>query len=169
MHSPLSTGGPLVERNFFESLGRLTYQQVSEWLTGTEKVSGCLDKIVNNLESWRNDYWKDVDRNYHRKLGSWEHEKEYRIHIDSRLREYSESRSRKFKVATKSLKGIIFGINTSEYDMKRVFALIPSECWENDADFGFYKAEYDDETMKINVRKMIMTIKKTKSNNKQLK
>ena len=159
--SPVKYGGPLVERNFFESLGRLTFPQVREWLTGTEKISDCLDKYVKNREPWRQDYWDDVESCYHKKLGSWEHEKEYRIHIDNTLKDISDPKSRKFMVSPKSIKGIIFGINTSEYDMKQIFELIPSECWDKDADFEFYRAEYDDETMKIYIRKMTMTIKKT--------
>lgn len=158
---PVEYGGNLVERNFFETLGRLTYSQVCVWLTGRDgKVSSILESYTNNKDSWREKYWQEAERKYRCKLDSWAHEREYRICIDNAFETYTDKESRNLEFLPESLKGVIFGINTSEYDMKRIIEAIPRECWAKDTDFNFYQAEYDDETMKIVIRKKIMFIGK---------
>ena len=50
----------------------------------------------------------------------------------------------------KVLKGVIFGIRTSEYDKKRIIDAMKKS---NYSSVIFYQAEYDEEIQKINIRK----------------
>ena len=60
----------------------------------------------------------------------------------------------------KALKGVIFGINTSEYDMKRVFDAIPLE-YDISNGFDLFQAEYNDELQKIEIRKKLIVIERS--------
>lgn len=145
-------GGEVLERNFFETFGRLTYSQIKGWLTGSEGVSNCYE-VFRNEEEWRKKYWDAFEAKNYRKLKDWEHEDEYRVVIDNAFYEYKEFESRNIKYDPKSLKGIIFGINTSEYDKIQIMKKI-LERKENFDDFTFYQAEYNDMKQEIEVREM---------------
>ena len=55
------------------------------------------------------------------------------------------------KYDPKVLKGIIFGINTSEYDKKQIMEKL-LERGDELSDFAFYQAEYDDVKQEIAIR-----------------
>lgn len=145
-------GGEVIERNFFETFGRLTYSQIKGWLTGSEGLSSCYD-VFRNEEEWREKYWDAFEVKNYRKLKDWEHEDEYRVVIDNAFYKYEELESRNIEYDPKSLKGIIFGINTSEYDKIRIVKKL-FERKENFDDFTFYQTEYDDIKQEIEVREM---------------
>ena len=138
-----------IQRNFFESLGRLTYLQIESWLvSGDEKKSELLERYLE--EDWRNKYWVDYDEKYCMKLPAWKHEKEYRLLITDSFYEYTPE-DRFIKYNQEQLVGVIFGIKTSECDKFRIInALKKSD--RNLDDFEFYQAEYDDEDQTIKVR-----------------
>lgn len=158
--SQVEYGGNLVERNFFETLGRLTAVQLKSWLTGAEKTSKIYNKYIENKDSWRENYWNENELSRCRKLDSWAYEREYRICIDNSLGTYNTSDKRNIEYTPNALKGLIFGMKTSEFDMKRIFDAIPIECWGGDKDFEFYQAEYDDETMEFYIRKILMFVRR---------
>lgn len=69
--------------------------------------------------------------------------------------EYTEADSRNVKYDLRFLKGVIFGINTSEYDKMRIVDAL--RCKKNLAeDFKFYQAYYDDSVMKIKKREKVI-------------
>ena len=143
-------GGMTIERNFFTTFGRLTDKQIRIWLTGTEGLSDCY-KEFEDEEVWRICYWYAyISKNY-QKTKEWEHEQEYRIVIDNYVCKYDDPNSRNLKYDFKSLKGVIFGINTSEYDKKRIVHSIMQKKGIF-IQFAFYQAEYNDEEQKITVR-----------------
>lgn len=85
---PVKYNSPLIQRNFFESLGRLNYFQLASWLvTGTGEKSEILAKY--NDEEWRNKYWADYTEKYCLKLPSWKHEQEYRLLLIDGLHEHT--------------------------------------------------------------------------------
>lgn len=145
-------GGAVIERNFFETLGRCTIPQIEDWLTGTEWISNCFHVFAEE-QKWRDSYWAVFAAKNYRKIKAWAHEEEYRIVIDNTFYEYADAQSRNLKYDTSRLKGVVFGINTSEYDKKEIVeALIKNSMI--DENFKFYQAEYDEEEQVITNRKM---------------
>ena len=145
-------GGELIERNFFETLGRCTIPQVKDWLTGTEGVSSCF-QVFAEEQKWRDGYWAVFVAKNYRKIKAWAHEEEYRMVIDNTFYEYTDAQSRNLRYDTSRLKGIIFGINTSEYDKKQIVELLIKKSMV-DENFEFYQAEYDEEKQVITNRKI---------------
>lgn len=147
---PVSYGGELIERNFFTTFGRLNISQVKTWLTGTEGVSELFGEFSDATE-WRDRYWEAYEAKTYRKLKAWEYEDEYRLVICDMLRQYTKPESRNLRFDYKSLRGVIFGISTSEYDKMRVLKEL-NKHREELANFTFYQAEYDDEKQEIAIR-----------------
>lgn len=142
--------GKMLERNFFESFGRLTFPQIKKWLTGTDGISCCYD-VFRNENEWRKQYWKIFEMKNYRKLKSWAREEEYRLVIDNMFYDYSEPEKRILAYDAEALKGVIFGINTSEYDKVRIMKSIMKRKKVN-KDFLFCQAEYDDKNQIIRIR-----------------
>ena len=89
-------------------------------------------------------------KNY-RKLDSWAGEEEYRLVIDDMFYEYSEPDKRILAHDSEALKGVIFGIETSEHDKLRIMKSIMKREKVN-KDFSFWQAEYDDKNQTIRIR-----------------
>lgn len=142
--------GQVLERNFFESFGRLTYAQVNKWLSGTNGISECYD-VYRNENEWREQYWRVFEAKNYRKLKAWESEEEYRLVIDNTFYDYEKPDSRILPYDSEKLKGVIFGINTSEYDKLQIMKSI-NERKNVSKDFTFWQAEYDDKNQKIIIR-----------------
>lgn len=145
---PVQYGLSIVERNFFESLGRLTRPQI-EALIGTQNKG--ISKIVEVYykDGWRDRYWKDQLKKYHSKMSIWNYENEYRLFIDDFFGEYTQE-ERNVNYDPKMLKGVIFGIKTPMQDKAKILNAFKSAGIN---DFEIYQAEYDDETQKIKIRK----------------
>lgn len=142
--------GKMLERNFFESFGCLTISQIKKWLTGTDGLSCCYD-VFKNKNKWREQYWKTFQMKNYRKLDSWAGEEEYRLVIDNMFYEYSEPDKRILAYDFEALKGVIFGIETSEHDKLRIMKSIMKRKKVN-KDFSFWQAEYDDKNQTIRIR-----------------
>lgn len=89
-------------------------------------------------------------KNY-RKLDSWASEEEYRLVIDNTFYDYSEPDKRILPYDSEALKGVIFGIETSEYDKLRIMKSLMKRNKVN-KHFSFWQAEYDYKNQKIEVR-----------------
>lgn len=150
---PVIYHGELIERNFFETFGRVTMQQVRSWLTGTDGISSSIE-VFSNTDEWRRSYWKTYQMKTYRKNKAWEYENEYRIVITDLLHEFSTRDSQNLRYDTAALKGVIFGINTSDYDKKRIIEKIKhsSNLYQN---VSYSQAEYDEKTQTIIVRKAL--------------
>lgn len=142
--------GEMIERNFFESFGRLTFPQIKKWLTGTDGISCCYD-VFRDENEWREQYWKAYQMKNYRKLDSWASEEEYRLVIDNTFYDYSEPDKRILPYDSEALKGVIFGIETSEYDKLRIMKSLMKRNKVN-KHFSFWQAEYDYKNQKIEVR-----------------
>ena len=143
--------GKLIERNFFETLGGLTLPQIIRWLTGKGEISNCYKTITADMDAWRKNYWKAFEVKNYQKLKHWSYEEEYRIDITNEFSDLSDRKSRLLEYDPKNVKGIIFGIRTTEYDKKRIFELLMKKK-DVFKDFTFYQAEYNEMEQKIKVR-----------------
>ena len=94
---------------------------------------------------------KLLDQNL-RKLTDWSFEKEYRLILNGFLEpKYNTAENRKIKYNLKSLRGVIFGINTSLQDKKEIFYMILNICQKEKSDhIKLYQAvySYDDNEIK---------------------
>ena len=148
---PILYEGDLVKRNFFETFGRLTRAEVKTWLTGADGSISSSFEVFEDENQWRNEYWKMCEmKNYH-KLKAWKDEQEYRIILSSTFYDFSTPESRILKYDPKCLKGVIFGLSTSEPDKKQIMDKL-LENKDNYTNFTFYQAEFDDEKQSITIR-----------------
>ena len=139
------------EVDFFRSIGQLTGDEFKKlWYTddeGNESECGKHVQPDGATFVWQQSYW---DRFYHditTKTKDWEYEQEYRLILNDVSGEYGDKKSRKLIYGFSSLKGIIFGIRTSDENKLRVIEILVDKCKENDlTDFKFYQAYYSPET-----------------------
>ncbi len=138
------------EVDFFRSIGQLTGDELEKiWYTddeGNESECGKHVQPDGATFGWQQSYW---DRFYHditTKTKDWEYEQEYRLILNDVSGEYDDKESRKLIYDFSSLKGIIFGIRTSDESKLRVIEILVDKCKENDlTDFKFYQAYYSSE------------------------
>ena len=148
---PVLYDGEVIERNFFETLGRLTRPQILKWLSGKNGISSCYEAFKDEA-AWREKYWEIFAIKNYRKLASWSYENEYRAEITNYFYDLENPLKRNFQYDPQSLKGLVFGIKTTEYDKKLVYdALLKKKKLLEP--FTFYQADYDEEKQKIVIRK----------------
>lgn len=147
---PVCYEGELIERNFFETFGRLTKPQIKEWLKGKDGISDCY-KSFSDENAWRNSYWEAYEAKTYRKLKVWDYEQEYRLSRTDTFNSLNTPESRNIKYNPKVLKGIIFGIRTPEYDKKCIMEKLAKRRDELEG-FKFWQAEYDDTKQEISIR-----------------
>ena len=129
---------------------------IHSWLEGTEAVSKS-EEVFNSKENrdrWRDKYWDDYRIKWFHKVKAWKHEEEYRAIISNTFGDFEKSEDRNCPYNMNFLKGVIFGINTSEYDKMRIVEAIYKKSDEGKLadDFKFYQAYYDDKTQTIRRR-----------------
>ena len=142
------------EINFFRSMGTLPRPHlIDQWYSDQNNhISESCDHLGpdGDEENWRANYWKNFYRDITIKTKDWEYEQETRLILTSMLENLHEDEKRKLKYNFTSLKGIIFGINTSDDDKLRIKEIIKSKCRQNDHnDFKFYQAYYCHKSGKI--------------------
>ncbi len=150
---PVNYGGNVIERNFFESFGGLNRIQIKTWLTGTKGLSSAYEAMKDE-EEWRTNYWNAHEAKIYRKLKAWEYESEYRLVITDTFYDFSKPEKRNLKYDPKCLIGVIFGINTNEYDKWRIMKVLREHA-DDYKDFIFYQAEYDGKGQNIAIREKL--------------
>ncbi len=140
-----------VRVDFFRSLGRLTAPQLDDWYYSTTgETSVCAEKVLENEEQWREEYWENFYHSVTVKLKAWDREQEWRIVIAPNITDLSSIEHRKFKYDFNCLEGIIFGIKTTLNDKTKIILRIHDLCKEfNRSEFNFYQARYDDASKTI--------------------
>ena len=143
------------EVDFFRSIGRTTVEMLMKlWYTDAEgNISECAAHIPRDGEmdnddtvTWRKNYWDSFYRDITAKTKDWEYEQEYRLILEDRLSEYDAKESRTLIYDFNSLKGIIFGVKTSDQDKLRIIDIIKRKCREHKrTDFKFFQAYYSPE------------------------
>jgi hypothetical protein len=139
------------EIDFFRSLGRLRGVAADWWYSdGRGKSSKCAADVYGNEAEWRERYWATFLKCQTTKVSDWAYEEEYRLVLNSLITDYSDGSRRKLKYDFADLRGIIFGINTSDDDKLKIIRIIKQKCLEaNRKDFEFYQAFYVKRTGKI--------------------
>ena len=142
----------LDEVDFFRSIGMPTTDALIKlWYTDEQdNISDCASQVFGpdgDIETWQNNYWSNLDRDVCSKTKDWEYEQEYRLVLHGLLDPSLDKRRRTLTYDFNSLKGIIFGMRTSDEDKLRVIEVIRGKCEENDRmEFRFLQAYYSPET-----------------------
>ncbi|MDW6094411.1 DUF2971 domain-containing protein [Vibrio rhizosphaerae] len=135
--------------NFFESIAQLPYGKVYKtWFIDRQ---GNKSKIIPDYnDMWRDNHWENFYQGITQKTKDWEYENEHRLIITTMGNDYNTIEDRTLTYNFKSLKGIIFGIKTSEEDKVKIMGIVETKIKENEHyDFSFYQAYYCHDTGKI--------------------
>lgn len=147
--------------DFFNSLGGLSIPNIFEyWLSDSSGVmSSRAKQLTEDVDGWRRQYWEGFEHSATVKISHWAKEREYRIIHSSGLFDLADPSMRKLTYDFSSLRGIVFGINTSAEDKCKIISKIEKLCFEyKREDFNFYQARYDHSSKKID-RDLLTTIK----------
>ena len=157
-------GAKLNEVDFFRSIGVATVGQLKElWYTDAKgNFSECGDHIPRDGEidnddtvPWRESYWDNFHREITSKTKYWEHEREWRLVLEDRW--LDEGEDPKLIYDFNSLKGIIFGIRSSDEEILKAIKIIQKKCKKHErTDFKFYKAEYSQKTGEIRKNEILL-------------
>ncbi len=142
------------EVDFFRSIGQLTGDELKKlWYTddeGNESECGGHLQSDGATFNWQESYWDRFYCDITAKTKDWEYEQECRLILVDMLDAYEDKESRKLIYDFSSLKGIIFGIRTSDKDKLRVIETLVHKYEENNrTDFKFYQAYYSPEDRRI--------------------
>ena len=142
-------------KQVLRSIGRLTGSDViKHWYTDEEgNISECASHIRRDgdmdsgeMVAWRESYLDNFYRDITAKTKDWEYEQEYRLILEDGLKQFDEKKNRTLTYDFNSLKGIIFGIKTSDEDKLKIIEIIQRKCKENNrTDFKFFQAYYSSE------------------------
>lgn len=90
------------------------------------------------------------------KGSEWEYEQEYRMMLYDQYGLHMSSSERTKEYDFTGLKGLIFGVDTSEEDKVRIVKLIKDKCRSHDrSDFDFFQAEYSRHAGGVEARKIL--------------
>lgn len=143
--------------DFWKSLGRLPIGKLrSTWYYSEDKTNDVASKYLSNdEEKWRENHWNIFYRDIVTKTEDWKYESEYRLILTDLLDDEIAESHRKLKYDFKSLRGLIFGIQTPEKDKIKIIEIIKQKCDEHDRmDFEFYEAYYSHKDKNIQHRKL---------------
>ena len=142
--------------DFFRSIGRVTgFDAMEHWYTDEAgNTSECASHILRDgdldsdkVADWQRRHWNTFYRDITVKSKNWEYEEEYRLILGDGLSEFKEGKSRALRYDFNSLKGIIFGIKTSDDHRLKIIEIIQEKCEEySRTDFKFYQAYRSSET-----------------------
>ena len=136
------------EVDFFKSIGKLPSQSLLDlWYTDEDgNVSDCADHLApyGEQHAWRKRHWENFYRDITFKTKDWEYEQEYRLVVNGLISESLDDTDRTLTYDFSSLKGIIFGMRTSDEDKQRVIEIVDRKCRDHHrTDFEFYQSYYD--------------------------
>ena len=134
------------EIDFFRNIGRLPLPALMTlWYTDE---AGNVSQLADHLsrETWRRGYWQDFRHDITLKSKDWEYEQECRLILNGLLEDSLDDHRRTLTYDFSSLKGIIFGIRTSDEDKVKTLEVIERKCREHGrTEFKFYQAYYSSE------------------------
>ena len=136
----------LPEIDFFRSIGTASLDSVmSYWYTDENgNISECGTQIGHQRDenAWRQTLWEKCIRHITIKTRDWEYENEYRlIANDVSLGDDENDRTLRYNFSL--LKGIIFGIRTSDGDKRKIIEIVKRKCQEhNRSDFQLLQVYY---------------------------
>lgn len=138
--------------NFFDIVGNLTIPEICYLFSDKDKRSSFLLEREKDINKWREKYNEILNNIYLVKTKDWKYEEEYRILLRDILDSFLDISNRRCRYNFKSLKGIIFGIKTSESDKMKIIDIISKKCSiYGIKDFKIYQAYFDEEEKNIKV------------------
>ena len=138
--------------NFFDIIGNLTIPEIYYLFSDKDKRSSFLLEREKDINKWREKYNEILNNIYLVKTKDWKYEEEYRILLRDILDSFLDISNRRCRYNFKSLKGIIFGIKTSESDKMKIIDIISKKCSiYGIKDFKIYQAYFDEEEKNIKV------------------
>lgn len=145
------------EIDFFRSLGRLPIPKLNAtWYKDDDKkLSDIHSEVFTDEEKWRNCYWNKYSQNNLIKTKDWAYEDEYRLILNSGIDGEIDKEYRILKYDFQNMRGLIFGINTTDEDKVKIFEIIQKKCAEyKRKDFEFYQAYYCNTNKNIQFKKL---------------
>ena len=152
------------EVDFFRSLGRPSLDAlVKLWYTDQDgQVSPCAEQVFGNdggLDTWQRGYWNNLSRDARFKTTDWEYEQEFRLVLNPVLDDSFTKLQRTLTYDFNSLKGIVFGIRTTDDNKLEILDIIGKKCSESQRrDFQVFQAYYSPETGDIRCREIPMSM-----------
>ena len=149
------------EIDFFRSLGRLPIPKLNAtWYKDDDKkLSDIHSEVFTDEEKWRNGYWNKYSQNNLIKTKDWAYEDEYRLILNSGIDGEIDKEYRILKYDFQNMRGLIFGINTTDEDKVKIFEIIQKKCAEyKRKDFEFYQAYYCNTNKNIQFKKFRISI-----------
>ena len=140
------------EVDFFRSMGQPSMDALLKlWYTDENgSLSDCATQIFgpdSDINAWQKRHWDDFIRDACFKTKDWEYEQEFRLTLNSGLEGSLCKRKRTLTYDFDSLKGIVFGIRTSDDDKLAIVDILTRKCRENQrTGFKFLQAYYSPET-----------------------
>ena len=134
------------EIDFFRSIGALPeFTLMKLWYSDENgNLSECGSHIgtAGDMESWKKSHWDNFYHSISIKSKDWSYEQEHRLVLGGIVGELEKSQ-RTLNYDFSSLKGIIFGMRTSEEDKHKIIEIIERKCREEKrTDFEFFQAYY---------------------------
>ena len=149
------------EVDFFRSLGRPSMGALEKaWFTDEHgNFSDCASQFFEDVERWQKAYWDKFYRDICFKTKDWEYEQEYRLILNPSLEDSYADHQRTLTYNFTSLKGIVFGIQTSDDHKWRIIDIIKRKCKEaGRTDFHLYQAYYCPRTGDIQGHELPMNL-----------
>ena len=137
-------GAKAVEIDFFRSIGSLPVAALMKlWYSDEDgNRSKCSSHIGTgrDMGPWMESHWKNFYHSISIKSKDWSYEQEYRLVLGGVVGELEKSQQT-LNYDFSSLKGIIFGMRTSEEDKQKIIEIIERKCREEKrTDFEFFQA-----------------------------
>ena len=136
------------EVEFFRSIGKLPVKALMRlWYTDEDNNISEYAPPSDGIDTWQKNYWDNFYRSITVKSKDWEYEQEHRLILKDSLNKleekFKEKQNRTLTYNFHSLKGIIFGIKTSDEDKLRIIDIIHRKLKKNNrTDFKFFQAYY---------------------------
>ena len=149
---PIQYSNDTTPVDFFRSFGIIPMSTLNRnwYFDPADGWSACARDMHDDVDAWRERYWKTFELGATTKMEDWEKEGEHRLLLHSNLLDLSDSSSRKLKYDFRSLAGIVFGDKMPAADRMKISKIIEAKCRAaNRNDFKFYEATVSAATGKV--------------------
>lgn len=135
------------EINFFRSMGAVPWGTLRDnWYRdelGNISTCDSHSKPDFDGDEWRKAHWESFRKHYSTKGKVWEYEQEWRLVDDEWSLQINENDNRIYEYHFSALKGLIFGMRTSDEDKIKIIDIIERmRLGAGEAEFNYYQAYY---------------------------
>ncbi len=137
----------------FGSLARLPISRIrDDWMSYNAEVSSSYKDFIENIDSWRKLYHENFIKSITTKSRDWDYESESRLVIDDMFVGINSKQDQKLTYGIQDLKGVIFGIKTSDSDKVKILEILSSKNLS--IDFTLYQAVYSHDSSSIHKQEL---------------